>query len=191
MRVEEYVAVTKEVLGQKAVSEFETPIELASGQLSKFFVDGKAGLSSAADLRIACKAIVGLVSQAGIEYDAVGGLTLGADHLCIGVSLIAEKEWFIVRKEAKKRGTARRIEGANLGPEHRVLVVEDVVSTGGSMFSAIDAVIETGAQVVAACTLLDRGDLAGAYLRDRGIPYFSISSFRDFGMPPVTAATRR
>ena len=186
MEVDELVAVTKELIREKAVTEFETPIELASGQLSNFFVDGKAGLAKAADLRIACEAMHGLAAQAGISYDAVGGLTLGADHLCVGIAMVADKEWFIVRKEAKKRGTARRIEGARLGPGSRVYIVEDVVSTGGSLFSAVDAVAETGATVVAACTLLDRGDLAGEYLEQRGIPYFSISSFRDFGMPPVS-----
>jgi len=190
MEVDELVAATKELLREKAVSKFETPIELASGQLSNFFVDGKAGLSSAADLRIACLAMHGLVTEAGIDYTAVGGLTLGADHLCVGVAMIADKDWFIVRKEAKKRGTARRIEGAQLGPGDRVYVVEDVVSTGGSLFSAVEAVVETGATVVAACTLLDRGDLAGQYFEQRGIPYFSISSFRDFGMPPVSAVPR-
>ncbi|NOX22367.1 MAG: orotate phosphoribosyltransferase [Actinobacteria bacterium] len=183
--VEELVATTRNILGQRAISEFDDPIELASGQMSRFFVDAKAGLSRADDLRVACLAIHAVVKSAGIEYDAVGGLTLGADHLCVGVALASGKEWFIVRKEAKKRGTARRIEGAQLEVGRRVLVVEDVVSTGGSLFSAIDAIVATGAEVVAACTLVDRGDLAEEVLKKRGIPYFAISSFLDFGMPPV------
>ncbi len=181
------VTTTRELLGQKAVTEFDEPIELASGQMSRHFVDGKAGLSRADDLRIACLAMGAVVEEAGIEFDAVGGLTLGADHLCVGVALTCDKEWFIIRKETKKRGTARRIEGAKLGPGRRVLIVEDVVSTGSSLFVAIDAVSETGAEVVAACTLLDRGDLATDELNDRRIPYFPLSSFRDFGMPPVVA----
>lgn len=154
--------------------------------MSRFFVDGKAGLSRADDLRTACQAMHGLVEAAGIEYDVVGGLTLGADHLCVGVALVSDHEWFIVRKEAKNRGTAKRIEGAELGPGRRALVVEDVVSTGGSLFDAIDAVAETGADVVAVSTLIDRGDLAQPVLDERGIPYFPLASFRDFGMPPVS-----
>lgn len=187
--VEELLAETRAILGDRAVTEFDEPIELASGQMSKFFVDGKAGLSRAEDLRLACKTFDALVAGAGIDYDVVGGLTLGADHLAVGTALVANKEWFIVRKEAKKRGTAKRIEGASLNENSRVLVVEDIVSTGGSLFEAIDAIEETGAKVVAACTLLDRGDLAEPVLGERGIPYFALASFRDFGMPAVSAVT--
>ncbi|MEE9415693.1 MAG: phosphoribosyltransferase family protein [Acidimicrobiales bacterium] len=186
MAVEELLAATRMILGKRAVTKFEKPIELASGQMSSYFVDGKAGLSRADDLRVACQTISGVVLAAGIDYDAVGGLTLGADHLCVGTAMVTGKEWFIIRKEAKKRGTARRIEGARLNQDSRVLVVEDVVSTGGSLFSAIDAIEETGATVVAACTLLDRGDLAEPVLRRRGVPYFALTSFRDFDMPPVS-----
>lgn len=185
--VEELVAATREILGQRAVTRFDKPIELASGQMSSYFVDGKAGLSRAEDLRVACRTIAGVVADAGIDYGAVGGLTLGADHLAVGTALVADKEWFIIRKEAKSRGTARRIEGGELGQHSLVLVVEDVVSTGGSLFKAIDAVEETGATVVAASTLIDRGDLAEPVLRRRGVPYFPLTSFRDFDLPPVQA----
>lgn len=183
----ELVAATRAVLGERAVTELDEPVELASGQMSTFFVDGKAGLSRPADLRVACLAMHLMVAEAGIGYDVVGGLTLGADHLCVGVSLVGGAEWFIVRKEAKKRGTARRIEGAELGSGSRALVVEDVVSTGGSLFNAIDAVEETGATVVGATTLIDRGGIAADVLSERGIPYFPLSSYSDFGMAPVQA----
>lgn len=186
--VDELVATTREILGQRAVTELENPVELASGAMSSHFVDAKAGLSRSDDLRTACLALDGVVRAAGIEYDAVGGLTLGADHLCVGVSLVAGAEWFIVRKEAKKRGTARQIEGAALSTGTRVMVVEDVVSTGSSMLIAIDAVESTGAKVVAATTLFDRGDIAQSELDRRGIPYFALASYRDFGMPPVLAS---
>lgn len=187
MVVEELVGATQKILRSKAVREFDTPIELASGQKSRFFVDGKAGLAQPDDLRMACTAIDAVVRDAGIDYDAVGGLTLGADHLCVGVSLVGGRNWFIVRKEAKKRGTARQIEGTVLEPGMRVLVVEDVVSTGGSLFKAIDTIEATGATVVAATTLIDRGDSCGAILADRGIPYFPIATYADFGMEPVLA----
>ena len=113
-------------------------------------------------------------------------MTLGADHLAVGTSLVGGREWFIVRKQAKGRGTAKRIEGATLDAHSQVLVVEDVVSTGGSLFQAIDAVEETGAKVVAAATLIDRGDLAAPVLADRGIAYFPIASYQDFDLQPVS-----
>jgi orotate phosphoribosyltransferase len=190
MSTEELVHATRKVLRDNAVREFDPPVQLASGQLSRYFVDGKAGLAKAGDLRLACQALHGMVDDAGIAYDAVGGLTLGADHLAVGTALVAGKAWFIVRKEAKNRGTARRIEGYELTAGAKVLVVEDVVSTGGSLFQAVDAVEATGAEVVAAATLLDRGGNAGSDLADRGIPYFPIATNDDFGLPPVAPAAR-
>jgi orotate phosphoribosyltransferase len=190
MSTEELVHATREVLRDNAVREFDPPVQLASGQLSRYFVDGKAGLAKAGDLRLACQALHGMVDDAGIAYDAVGGLTLGADHLAVGTALVAGKAWFIVRKEAKNRGTARRIEGYELTAGVKVLVVEDVVSTGGSLFQAVEAVEATGAEVVAAATLLDRGGNAGSDLAGRGIPYFPIATNDDFGLPPVAPAAR-
>jgi orotate phosphoribosyltransferase len=189
VNVAELVAATKVILGEKAVLELDEPIELASGQMSKHFVDGKAGLAQAADLRLACQAMHAQVEAAGIEYDAVGGLTLGADHLAVGVALVSDKRWFFIRKEPKGRGTGKQIEGASVGDGSRVVVVEDVVSTGTSMFQAIDVLQAAGANVVAACTLLDRGGHADAKLAERGIPYLPIASYRDFGMPPVSAGS--
>ena len=179
------VADAVEILRHKAVRRFDEPIQLASGKMSSHFVDGKAGLSRAADLRVACQAIVYLAEQAGVEFDAVGGLTLGADHLAVGVAMVADKEWFFVRKEPKNRGTGRQIEGATIEAGVRVLIVEDVVSTGGSMFQAIDVVAATGAEVVAAATLLARGDSAAGALAERGIEFIALSTYRDFDMPPV------
>ncbi|MDH3679644.1 MAG: phosphoribosyltransferase family protein [Acidimicrobiia bacterium] len=188
MALDELLADTRRVLREKAVSEFDPPIELASGQLSRYFVDGKAGLAVAADLRLACRALHGLVDDAGLAYDAVGGLTLGADHLAVGVALTADKSWFFVRKEPKGRGTGRQIEGAPLGPGVRVLVVEDAVTTGGSLFKAIEVIAATGAEIVAAATLIDRGGGAVGQLAERGIPYFPIATHIDLDLPPVAPA---
>lgn len=174
-----------EILGTKAVRHFDEPIQLASGKMSNHFVDGKAGLAEAADLEVACATIHAMVADAGIDYDAVGGLTLGADHVAVGTAIAARGKWFFVRKEPKGRGTGRQIEGADIGPGWKVLAVEDVVSTGGSLFQAIDIIAATGAEVVAAATLIDRGEHARGVMADRGIPYFSIGTYADFGLPPV------
>lgn len=182
------VADTREILRHQAVSEFDPPIELASGQLSRHFVDGKAGLAAAPDLRVACDAIAAMLDDVGIEFDAVGGPTLGADHLAVGVALATDRSWFFVRKEPKGRGTGRQIEGATLGPGVRVVVVEDVVSTGGSMVAAIDVIAATGASVVAATTLIDRGGGAVEMMTERGIAYLPIATHTDLGLPPVAPA---
>ena len=108
--------------------------------------------------------------------------------MAVGTSLVGGREWFIVRKKAKGRGTAKRVEGAELNADSKVLVVEDVVSTGGSLLQAIDAIEETGAEVVAATTLIDRGDLTAPVLAERGIAYFPLATYADLGLEPITAA---
>lgn len=184
----ELLAAAQKILFDKAVLRFDEPVELASGKMSKHFVDGKAGLAQAADLKTACDAIASLVADAGIEWDASGGLTLGADHLAVGVAMSANKQWFFVRKAAKDRGTGKRIEGAKVEPGVRVLLVEDVVSTGGSMFEALEAITETGAEVVAAATLIDRGETARPQMERRGVPFFCLGTYEEMGMPPIGEA---
>lgn len=184
----ELLRSAQKILFDKAVLRFEEPIELASGKMSCHFVDGKAGLSRAADLKLACDAITAVVADAAIVWDACGGLTLGADHLAVGVAMSADREWFFVRKAAKGRGTGKRIEGAKVGPGVKVLLVEDVVSTGGSMLEALDAILETGAEVVAAATLIDRGELARPQFERRGVPFFCLGTYEEMGLPPLEVA---
>ena len=175
----------QKILLEKAVLRFDEPIELASGKMSKHFVDCKAGLAQASDLKVACDAIAAVIEEAGIDWDATGGLTLGADHIAVGVAMSADKQWFFIRKATKTRGTGKRIEGATLTPGVKVLLVEDVVSTGGSMIEALDAVLETGAEVVAAATLIDRGDVARPAFESRGVPFFCLATYEEMGLPPL------
>ena len=105
-----------------------------------------------------------------------------------GLARAADCSWFFVRKEPKDRGTGRQIEGADVGAGWRVLVVEDVVSTGGSLFKAIDVLTAAGATVVGAATLIDRGGGAAEILAGRGIPYFPVATHTDLGIPPVVSA---
>ena len=66
----------------------------------------------------------------GFRFDAVGGPTLGADALAVGIAAVSDTSWFVVRKEPKGHGTKRWIEGARLGPGVKTLLVDDVVTTG-------------------------------------------------------------
>jgi orotate phosphoribosyltransferase len=181
------VLTAQSILREKAVREFDEPIQLASGAMSRHFIDGKRGLAQASDLRAACEAIAALVHDAGIEWDAVGGLTLGADHLAVGLAMVTDRQWFFVRKEPKGRGTGQQIEGAVVDASSRVLLVEDITSTGSSMFKAYDIIAETGATIVAATTLIDRGDTATLECQRRGVPYMPLGTYRNFGMDPVVA----
>ncbi len=174
-----------EVVRAKGHLHLDEPVELASGQLSQDFIDCKAALECWEDLRLASELIADSLAAAGIDFDAVGGPTLGADALSVGVAAVTDKKWFIVRKEAKSRGTARLIEGARIEAGMRLLVVDDVITTGGSLLKAIDAVEETGGVVCAASTVVDRGDTATERFAARGVWYRPLLSYRDLGIEPL------
>jgi orotate phosphoribosyltransferase len=178
-----------EVVRSRALVQFDEPRELSSGELSRDFIDAKAGLSRGRDLRAACRVIADSVAAAGIAWDAVGGLTLGADQFAHGIvtHLGDDHEWFVVRKQPKGRGTNRLVEGASLTTGTRVLLVDDIVTTGGSIQQAHRHVVDTGATVVAAVTLVDRSDIAAAYFAEHGVAYLPVFTYRDLGIVPVGA----
>ena len=159
------------------------PVTLASGELSRDFIDGKAALARGEDLETACEALIESVD--GIEFDAIGGLTMGADQFAHVVAVLAKKEWFVVRKEPKGRGTNKLVEGAQVSAGTRVLLVDDVVSTGGSIQKAYEVITGLGAAVVAAVTLVDRGEVAARFFEAKAIPYFPLVTYRDLGIEAI------
>jgi orotate phosphoribosyltransferase len=173
------------ILRAKAVRRLPDPVQLASGQMSSDFVDGKEGLASWRDLALAGHAIAATFAEAGISFNAVGGLTLGADALSIAVAAAADCNWFFVRKEAKGRGTGRQIEGTQLNTSHRVLLVDDAVTSGGSILQAHEVVVPSGAAIVGASTLIDRSDAAAGKFAALGVPYFPMATYGDLGIDPV------
>lgn len=158
------------------------PFQLASGQTSHDYIDGKLAVASGADLALVAREIVAQTTE---TFDAVGGLTMGADALSHAVAVVSGCEWFSVRKEPKGRGLNRWIEGARLTRAHRVLLVDDVVTTGGSIVKAYDQVREQGATVVAVMTLVDRGEVARADFESKGVVYRALVTYRDLGIDPV------
>lgn len=176
-----------EVLRDGGLLELSEPVRLASGDLSRYFVDCKKALARGSDLKLAGEAIAQLASDNGITFDAVGGLTMGADGVAHAVAMLTDAEWFSVRKTEKDRGTRKRIEGAALEPGRQVLLVDDVVTRGGSILDALTAVRETEAAVVAAISLVDRGDYGAKEFADQGIPYWPLVTYDDLGIPAVGA----
>ena len=118
----------------------DEPFKLVSGQLSHDYIDGKYAVDTGERLAVVSRAVAELAAANGIEFDAVGGLTMGADPLSHGVAMVTGKAWFSVRKEQKQRGREQWVEGTRLQAGTRVLLVDDVISTGGSTALALDRI---------------------------------------------------
>ena len=168
-----------------AVTRRNEPFRLASGASSHFYVDVKQALCRPDILRAVSTAIADLARRENVHFTHVGGLTMGADAVAVGVSLTSGAQWFSVRKAPKERGHGREIEGAPLDSESRVLLVDDVVSTGGSTLKALDAVLKAGATAVAAIPVVDRGGNAVEAFSAVGIRYLPLIGHQALGIPPL------
>lgn len=146
-------------------------VVLSSGQRSDHYVDLRR-----ATLHHRAAPLIGRVMlevTAGWEYDAVGGLTLGADPVSAAMLHAAaaagrKLDAFVVRKESKTHGLQRRIEGPDVAGR-RVLAVEDTSTTGGSVLTAVAALREAGAEVVGVAVVVERG--AADTVREAGLEY--------------------
>jgi orotate phosphoribosyltransferase len=178
-------AQIRELILQFGYERREEPFRLSSGEWSRDYIDGKRALADGNRLALAAKCLLAMTDEAGAEFDAVGGLTMGADPLAHAAAIASGKQWFSVRKEPKPHGRQRLIEGAELRADTRVLLVDDVVTTGASVLKALRAIRESGARVVLVITLVDRGTTAARRLIDEAIPYESIATHRDLGIDSV------
>ncbi len=126
---------------------------------------------------------------ADLAYDAVGGLTLGADPVATSMLHAAAAagerlDAFVVRKAGKAHGLQQRIEGPSIAGR-RVLIVEDTTTTGASPLAAVEAVRDAGGEVVAVATIADRATGAGERLEaEAGVPYRYVFSLTDLGLAP-------
>ena len=133
-------------------------VTLTSGVVAQYYVDAKRAILRPAGFAALAELVGQHARDAGAT--AVGGLTMGADPVaCAALAGGADVKAFFVRKETKEHGLMRTIEGPPLGPGERCLIVEDVVTTGGSTRQAIEAVREAGHRVCGVLAVLDR--LAG------------------------------
>ena len=137
---------------------------LVSGMTSHYYFDSKPTTLDPEGGYLTALMILRLLKEKGITAESIGGLTLGADPIVSAVAAVsfAEKDQFttlpayIVRKEAKKHGTQKFIEGFDGGPGTKVVVVDDVCTTGGSTLKAINLSIDAGYDVAAVVCLVDR-----------------------------------
>src|SRR5215218_10204095 len=130
-------------------------VTLTSGQKAGYYVDAKRAILLPEGFRALGELVAAEAERAGAT--AVGGTTMGADPIaCAALAAGAPVKAFFVRKDRKEHGLQRWIEGPPLEPGERCLVVEDVVTTGGSTVKAIERVREEGLQIAGVVSVLDR-----------------------------------
>ena len=156
-------------------------VTLSSGKEANYYVD----LRRATLHHEASRLIGALLRELTADWDfaAVGGLTLGADPVATSIMHADGRDIdaFVVRKEAKKHGMQRRIEGADVEGK-KVLVVEDTTTTGNSPLTAVAALREAGAEVVGVATVVDRETGAGDVIAAEGLEYRSLLGLGDLDL---------
>jgi orotate phosphoribosyltransferase len=156
-------------------------VTLASGQEADYYIDLRR-----ATLHHAAAPLIGALLRqltSDWDYDAVGGLTLGADPVATAMLHAggAPLDVFIVRKSTKDHGMQRRIEGPDV-TGRRVLAVEDTSTTGGSVLTAVEALREAKAEVVGVAAVVDRDTGARQAIEAAGLPYRWLLDLSDLGM---------
>jgi orotate phosphoribosyltransferase len=179
-------ALIKIVLDE-AYSYSAEGFRLASGALSHDYIDMRKALSKGKNLEIFAKALIKaaepqLKSQ---QIDAIGGMTMGADPISHAVSVLSQISWFSVRKEAKSHGTKKYIEGYQPNKSSKLMIVDDTVTSGGSLFKVAQIVRNLGSEILIAFSILDRGNAARTLFEKEHINYKSLLTYEDIGIDPV------
>jgi orotate phosphoribosyltransferase len=155
-------------------------VTLTSGRKAQYYVDAKRAILRLAGFMAVGELVAEQARQAGAT--AVGGMTMGADPIaCAALAAGADVKAFFVRKERKEHGLQRWIEGPELEPGEACLVVEDVVTTGGSTIAAIERIREEGLEVVGVVSALDRLAGGAEAIREAagGAPYTALATIDD------------
>ncbi len=157
--------------------------KLASGKESGFYIDGKQVTLDPQGAVLVGKVILSMLQ--GLQADAIGGPTLGADPIATSVALLSSQtgnpiKAFIVRKEAKAHGMQKMIEGPVLEAGDKVVMVEDVITTGQSVLKAIQEVEKLKAKVIKTICLVDRNEGADQTLA--AYSYSPIFTLSDLGL---------
>ena len=148
-------------------------VTLSSGREADYYLDCRRITLSGEAAPLVGNVLLDLTED--LTYDAVGGLTMGADPVATAMLHAAAKrgrrlDAFVVRKEAKAHGLQRQIEGPDV-TGRRVLVVEDTSTTGGSPLAAVQALREAGAEIAGVATIVDRATGAGEKIAAEGLDY--------------------
>ncbi len=166
----------------KAKAVVHGDVVLSSGQRASWYIDLRRVLLDGHAAPLAGRVMLELTAD--LDYDAVGGLTLGADPVATAMLHAAAAQGrpldaFVVRKAEKAHGLQRRIEGPDVAGR-RVLAVEDTSTTGNSVLTAVDALREAGAEVAGVAVVVERG--ARARVTERGLTYRAAYELADLGL---------
>lgn len=157
-------------------------VTLSSGREADYYVDLRRVTLDGESAPVVGRAMLDLLAD--LDFDAVGGLTLGADPVATAMLHAAAAQGrrldaFVVRKSEKAHGLQRRIEGPDVAGR-RVVAVEDTSTTGGSVLTAVEALREAGAEIVAVAVVVERG--AAPAVAAAGLPYRAIFTLSDLGL---------
>jgi orotate phosphoribosyltransferase len=174
----------REALRQQIVNKAVVlgKVILSSGKEADYYVDLRRVTLDSVAAPLIGAAMLDATQE--LEYDAVGGLTLGADPVATAMMHVAAArgrtlDSFVVRKEEKHHGLQRRIEGPAVAGR-RVLAVEDTSTTGGSVMTAVDALRTAGADVVGVAVIVERG--ARPKIDEAGLPYIAVFELEDLDL---------
>lgn len=167
---------------------YGTEITLASGRKSLFYFNMKPTMLHPEGARLIASLILDQLAADGVAADLIGGLEMGAVPLAAAVTAVSAIEGrpigaFFVRKQAKEHGTKSLVEGLAAGETmagKRVVIVEDVTTTGGSAIKAAEALKAEGAEIVRVVTVLDRQEGAEEAFAAAGLPFAAILMREDF-----------
>jgi orotate phosphoribosyltransferase len=159
---------------------------LASGKQARYYVDGKQVTLDSFGARLVAEGILELLGDR--LPAAVGGMSIGADPISAAVITLAgvrglRLRGFMVRKDPKGHGTQRYLEGP-VSPGEEVVILEDVVTTGGSSLLAIERSEQFGLRVRGVIAIIDREEGGAEAFRSRGYEFASLLTIRDFGIEP-------
>ena len=161
-------------------------VTLASGKEADYYVDLRRITLHHEASRLVGQVMLDLLDRNGIEFEAAGGLTMGADPVGSAIMRAAgdqdRADSFVVRKAQKSYGMGRQVEGPSV-EGRRVVAVEDTSTTGGSALTAVDALRTAGAEVVAVAVIVDRATGAKEHIEEvAGVPCFYAYSKDDLGL---------
>ena len=162
-------------------------VTLSSGLEADYYVDLRRATLHHEAAPLIGQVMLDMLDAAGItDFEAVGGLTMGADP--VGTAIMHQAaargrkvDAFVVRKQAKEHGMGRQVEGPDVRGR-KVVVVEDTSTTGGSPLTAAKALEAAGAIIVAVATVVDRDTGAQKIIEDAGYRYLSAVSLDDLGL---------